>query len=171
MPCSAHELENLVEECRAHLGREEEVLSETLLLVEQMRQTLRNRDREGLMATVVRLEQNQQRHETVHKERGQLQESIGRALCMPREQATLGALLTHIPVAWRHSLRSSRQRLQEQAKTIDRVNRANLALVASFSEILSRVLFDLTGQVTARRYGPSGRMDSMDSTLLIEKNC
>ena len=106
----------------------------------------------------------------MQNERAQLQQQICRQLNVSLEEATLSTVVPQIPAAWRDPLEDRRRHLQDLAKSIDNLNRANLALVASFGEILSRVLFDLTGQAPARRYGPSGRLDSIDTTLLFEKD-
>jgi hypothetical protein len=166
----SHDLEQLAEACWHHLGEEETVLTETLQLVEQTRQALRQRDVEAMLAKVPQLEQNQQHRRTIQQERLVLQKRIGGQLDIPPEQVTMSTLLPRIPSKWRDPFHDRRRHLQELARNIDNLNRANLALVASFGEILSRVLFDLTGQVTARCYGPSGRLNETDSTLMFERD-
>jgi hypothetical protein len=162
------DITSLAHACLSHMRDEEAVLVKKLELVTRTREALRDRDTDLMLATAGELETHAQREQELAAARTQLNELIAKTLRTSVEAATIGAVIRETPSPMRAQLEDGRARLQDLAETLDKLNRANVALIAQFNEILGCVLEQLTGQTPARRYGRSGRMDAIDTTSTFQ---
>lgn len=130
--------------CLAHMQQEEAILAETLDSLRQVRTALREGNLDSLKSALERQGRIAQASAELREGRASLRQEMSTALGIPVQNVTLMVLAARLPGDVADHLASCRARLSNMAAEVDRLNRANAALVGQSLEFLERFFTEIT---------------------------
>lgn len=153
----------------AHLQQEEALLAETLDSLRQVRAALREGALDALKAALDRQAHIAHASVELRERRAAMRREVSEVLGLAERDVTLASLADHLPRELALHVRACRDRLSEMAGEVDRLNRANAALVGQSLEFLERFLLEMTaGDNTGARYSGNGAACEPHMGSLIE---
>lgn len=155
--------------CLAHLQQEEAMLAETLDSLQEVRGALRGGGLEALRRALDRQARIAEASSELRARRAALRREMAGALGIAPRDVTLSRLAARLPADVATHLTGCRDRLNRMAAEVDRLNRANAALVGQSLEFLERFLTEITdGDSVGAGYGASGALRAPAIGSLIE---
>jgi hypothetical protein len=143
--------------CLAHMQQEEAMLAETLESLEQVRTALRGGGIDALKDALDRQTRIAHASAELRDRRAKLRRQMSAVLGVAPHVVTIKMLAARLPGEAGARLASCRDRLNEMAARVDRVNRANAALVGQSLDFLERFFIEITGgERDGTGYGPAG---------------
>jgi hypothetical protein len=143
--------------CVSHMQQEEAMLAETLDSLRQIRSALRDGGLDSLKAALDRQARIAHASAELRDRRADLRRAMSAALGVSPREVTLMNLAARLPRDIAAHLTGCRDRLNDMAAEIDRLNRANAALVGQSLEFLERFLTEITdGDPGGAGYSSSG---------------
>lgn len=133
-----------------------------------MRAALLSHDQGALDEALTLHQGTVRRGEELRQQRDRFRQEIAHLLGIPAHEVTLSLLRAHLPEEASAAVAAAQARLQEQSAEVERLNRANAALMRSCLDFLQRFFGDLTGRPAEGRYGPGGVLRETPSGSLID---
>lgn len=160
---------NLPQDCLAHMQREEAVLESLLQSLSEVRSALLKNDMDALSVALERQDEATQASEKIRVERNEILQQTASSLGIPLESLTLKKLAESIQGKTGQTLDSLRRHLTRMSEEVDRLNRANAAMLNQAVDITRQVLAELTqSEVGCDRYDASGGRETPVSGPIIE---
>lgn len=143
--------------CLAHMQQEEAMLAETLESLRRVRAALRGGSIDSLKDALNRQARIAHASSELRERRAKLRREMAAALGVPPHGVTLKMLAARLPGEAGARLASCRDRLNAMATEVDRLNRANAALVGQSLDFLERFFIEITGgDRGGSGYSPAG---------------
>lgn len=143
--------------CLAHMQQEEAMLAETLESLQQVRTALRGGSLDSLKDALDRQARIARASVELRDRRANLRRDMAVVLGVPPRSVTLTMLVAWLPGDAGARLASCRDRLNGMAAEVDRLNRANAALVGQSLDFLERFFIEITGgDRGGAGYSPAG---------------
>lgn len=130
--------------CLAHMQQEEAMLTETLESLRQVRAALLSGDLDSLKIALERQTRIAHASAELRERRAGLRREMSTVLGVPPRDVTLLRFASGLPRDITDHLIGCRERLRTMAAEVDRVNRANAALVGQSLDFLERFLTEIT---------------------------
>ena len=145
------------------------MLAETLDSLQEVRGALRGGGLEGLRRALDRQARIAEASGELRERRAGLRREMAGVLGLSPREVTLTRLAARLPADVAAHLTACRDRLGRMAVEVDRVNRANAALVGQSLEFLERFLTEITdGDSVGAGYAASGAIRAPAVGSLIE---
>jgi hypothetical protein len=145
------------------------MLAETLDSLQEVRTALRGGGLEALRSALDRQAHIAVASSELGTRRAALRREMAGALGIAPGDVTLSRLAARLPADVATHLTACRDRLNRMAAEVDRVNRANAALVGQALEFLERFLTEITdGECLGAGYAASGALRAPTVGSLIE---
>lgn len=154
-----------------HLRDEEAELLVLLERVTAVRQALLSRDIDRLQAANDATEVQRHHHQQFAHKRLAICQAMASRLRLTGDRIPLLRFLPYIEPTIRHQLVEQRRSLRSVTQSIERINRANLAFIRRFGELLDEACDRLTGRVRSGCYGHNGRVHSPAPVSLFQTDC
>jgi hypothetical protein len=139
------------------MQQEEAMLAETLDSLKQVRAALRGGGIDLLREALDRQNRLTRAAAELRERRAHLRRDMSAALGISPREVTLMGLAAQLPADVATRLADCRDRLSDMAAEVDRLNRANAALVGQSLDFLERFLTEITdGDRSGAGYGPTG---------------
>ena len=133
------------------------MLAETLASLREIRAALRGGGMSALADALDRQARIARASQELNDRRAKLRRDMAAVLGVAPQQVTLGMLAARLPGEAGDRLARCRERLNDMATEIDRLNSANAALVGHSLDFLERFFIEITGgDRGAAAYGPTG---------------
>lgn len=143
--------------CLAHMQQEEAMLAETLESLQQIRSALLEGALDALKTALDRQSRLASASAELRQRRARLRREMSLALGISPEEVTLLGLAARLPRDVAVRLTDCRERLRAMTVEVDRLNRANAALVGQSLDFLERFLTEMTdGDRRGAGYSPTG---------------
>ena len=151
------------------MRREESVMASLLNTLREVRSALVKNDMEALSVALERQDEASQASEQVRARRSEILQQAAASLGLPPESLTFKKLAESVGGKVGRSLDGVRQRLAKMSAEVDRLNRANAAMVHQAVDVTRQVLAELTqSDLGCDRYDASGEMEAPISGPIIE---
>ncbi len=153
------ELDQLPPEFLGYLEQEEEQLDAMLESLAEVRTALLKNDLEALSTALERQAEAVHQTERVRARRGIVLRGMADRLHVDADGMTLRKVAESLPTETASWLEESRSRLREKAQEVERLNRANAAMVFQAVDVTRQVLSELTSSGPAPEvYNASGSL-------------
>jgi len=160
---------NLPQGCLDHIKREESVLESLLESLREVRSALLKNDVDALGAALERQDEATQASEQIRGKRSEILQHAANSLGLPLESLTLKILADSVGGKAGQTLHNLRQRLTKMSTEVDRLNRANAAMLNQAVDLTRQVLAELTqSDMVCDRYDATGERETPVSGPIIE---
>jgi hypothetical protein len=169
---TAMSLDKLARTCLSHFAEEEAMLQETLEVLLAVRSALVHGDRDDLSVALASQEHTVRSVQTIHEKRMSVRRIMADLLGVPLRSVTLHLLAERVGGETGDGILDYRRRLTQLTAEVQRIHRANAALIHQSISLLERLLVQLTGgDDGGGRYGPMGVVDSGHGGSMIQARC
>jgi len=160
---------DLANSCVAYLAEEALHIEAMLQSVKSIRAALLDRDTATLQSTLDQLTAATPTQLT--KLRSEIRTGLADATQTPVNDVNLQQIVIYAAKTLGVDIISTYESMKENRQEIERLNRANMTMMAALSKMIDRFIALVTGEVTSPTYGRHGSIQHSKQAHMIERHC